>query len=107
MSGPTPTPDRGLRLVLLATGDAPRSVRARGRLVEALERADLEGVEREEVDLTLDPAPAVRYRVFATPALLWVRDDGDDPVAAVLYGDLGDEEALLRFLSDGRPAPVP
>lgn len=88
---------RESRLVLLVTGAAPRSQRARGNLERALEAVGHADAHVEELDLLVHPDVALSYRVFATPALLWA--EGDE-ARAVLYGDLSDRGALMGFLED-------
>jgi circadian clock protein KaiB len=84
-------------LTLLVTGNAPRSRRARTNLTRALKVLDQEAIKPLEVDLLSQPEQSVSYSVFATPALLMMRDDGE---VAVLYGDLSNERKLLDFLGD-------
>lgn len=84
-------------LALLVAGDAPRSNRARSHLQQAMHDAGLPSSVVHEIDVLREPLVAIRFRVFATPALVSVRDD---QAAAVLYGDLSDPEAVRRFLSD-------
>jgi circadian clock protein KaiB len=84
------------RLLLLVTGTAPRSQRARSHLRRVLEAHGLDGAPIEEVDVLRQPRVALEYHVFATPALICVRGDGP---ADVMYGDLSDEEALATFLA--------
>lgn len=84
-------------LALLVTGDAPRSNRARSHLQQALQDAGLPSSAVHEIDVLREPLVAIRFRVFATPALVSVRDD---QATAVLYGDLSDPEAVQRFLRD-------
>ena len=84
-------------LALLVTGDAPRSNRARSHLQDAMRDTGLPHTIVHEIDVLRDPLVAIRFRVFATPALVAVRDDR---AAAVLYGDLSDPEAVRRFLLD-------
>lgn len=85
------------RLVLLVTADAPRSRRARSNLRAALSDAGLMHLPVAEVDLIADPSQAVAFRVFASPALVWA--EGAE-TAGMLYGDLSDRAALVRFLAD-------
>lgn len=92
-----------LRLLLLVTGDAPRSQRARSNLRRALAAAELDAQAVEEIDLLERPDAALALRVFATPALLWVRGDEAD---TALYGDLSDRAALMAFLA-GTVGPPP
>ncbi|MEX2503154.1 MAG: hypothetical protein WD336_12320 [Trueperaceae bacterium] len=104
MTDPTPPTDADrpatFRLVLLVTGDAPRSLRARSNLKQALKTmGDGAASHLDEIDLIREPATAIHYRVFATPALLWADDDA---AVSVLYGDLSDDAALQRFLEEGR-----
>ena len=90
-------------LALLVTGDAPRSNRARSHLQDAMRDAGLPHTIVHEIDVLRDPLVAIRFRVFATPALVAVRDDR---ATAVLYGDLSDPEAVRRFLLGVAPADV-
>jgi len=90
-------------LALLVAGDAPRSNRARSHLQEAMRDAGLPHTIVDEIDVLREPLVAIRFRVFATPALVAVRDDR---AAAVLYGDLSDPGAVRRFLLDVVPARV-
>ncbi|WP_462330849.1 circadian clock KaiB family protein [Thiohalocapsa halophila] len=83
-------------LILLVTGDAPRSRRARQNLARALEQLDLGDIATREVDLVADPAQTLAYGIFATPALLRPGPNGQ---ADVLYGDLSEREMLERFLA--------
>lgn len=82
------------RLLLLVTGDAPRSRRARANLSAALNEHG-SALAPAEVDLLEEPERTIEYGVFATPALLWLRGDGRD---SVIYGDLSDPSALHSFL---------
>jgi len=84
------------QLLLFATGDAPRSQRARANLANALERVGLQGLEPEEVDLLQQSELAFQYGVFATPALALVTPKGRQQL---LYGDLADEDRLFGFLA--------
>ncbi len=96
-SGDAPPEVAPLRehLTLLMAGDAPSSARARARLKAVLKTMGLSEVIVEEVDVLRTPAVALKYRVFATPALVCVRDDVG---GEVLYGDLSDPEPLRQFL---------
>ncbi|WP_462322729.1 circadian clock KaiB family protein [Halochromatium sp.] len=84
------------RLRLFVTGDAPRSLRARANLAEALEQSGLDPNTVQEIDLTADPAQSLVFGIFATPALLRTNENGD---AEILYGDLSERRALERFLA--------
>lgn len=84
-------------LTLLVTGNAPRSRRARANLTRALKALDQESIKPLEIDLLAQPEQSVSYSVFATPALLMMRDNGE---VSVLYGDLSNERKLLAFLGD-------
>ncbi len=84
-------------LALLVTGDAPRSNRARSHLEKAIQDVGLPSSIVREIDVLREPLVAIRFRVFATPALVCVRDD---QATAVLYGDLSDPEVVRRFLRD-------
>jgi len=88
-------------LALLVTGDAPRSNRARAHLQQAMQEAGLPTSGVQEIDVLRDPLVAIRLRVFATPALVSLRDD---QATAVLYGDLSDPDAVRSFLRDVAPA---
>lgn len=89
-------PDAPARLVLLVTGDAPRSQRARVNLAAMLRASGRSDVRVDEVDLLEHPRTAATYGVFATPALLWATPHAAEQV---LYGDLSDATALRRFLT--------
>lgn len=82
------------RLILFVTDDAPRTRRARSNLSAALAQTGLEGWPRE-IDLLQEPAQAIAFGVFATPALLLTDETRD---RAVLYGDMSDEHTLTQFL---------
>lgn len=85
------------RLILLVTGRAPRSQRARSNLAEALSTMGLERLQPMEIDLLEKPSETITYSVFATPALLRTNEDGD---VSVIYGDLSEPEVLRGFLAD-------
>ena len=85
------------RLMLFVTGNAPRSVRARKNLADALDSLDLDTVKPMEIDLLSQPEQTVAYSVFATPALLKTEARGK---MSVLYGDLSDEGKLQDFLQN-------
>lgn len=85
-----------VRLILFVTGSAPRSRRARDNLARALEGLGTTARARE-IDLVEEPGQALRFGIFATPALVHL---GDDDSANVLYGDLSEEQRLRRFLAD-------
>ncbi|MGM0983017.1 MAG: circadian clock KaiB family protein [Pseudomonadota bacterium] len=83
-------------LVLLVTGDAPRSRRARHNLTAALDASGLGDAPVHEIDLLQEPQQALCYGIFATPALMLIDASGN---RRVLYGDLSDEHRLKDFLS--------
>lgn len=93
-------PAAGKDLLLLVSGRAPRSQRARANLRLALADAGLEGLEVREVDVLMLPSVAVELRVFSTPALVCVHADGAD---GVLYGDLSKRDVVVRFLVQSCP----
>jgi circadian clock protein KaiB len=84
------------RLILFVTGDAPRTSRARANLSSALAQTGLDGWPLE-IDLLKEPAQAIAFGMFATPALLLIDETRG---RAVLYGDLSDERALRQFLDE-------
>jgi len=86
----------GTQLILLITGDAPRSRRARENLAAALRDLKITDTKPTEVDLIKQPAQTLVYGVFATPALLRTGTTGK---AEALYGDLSERKALERFLA--------
>lgn len=94
---PADAPAERGSLALLVTGDAPRSNRARSHLQNVMQEVGLASSIVHEIDVLREPLVAIRFRVFATPALVSVRDD---QAASVLYGDLSDAEAVRRFLLD-------
>lgn len=96
---PTPDYETTRALILFTTGDAPRSRRARTHLTAALNALGSRDLQVEEIDVIARPSEAVRYRVFATPALMWHVAGSAE---SVLYGDLSDREALLAFLTQER-----
>lgn len=83
--------------ILFVTGDSPRSMRARTNLNAALERMGDAKFTVRRIDLLEQPERISEYGIFATPALVHVREDGD---SAVLYGDLSNEPELQRFLAN-------
>ncbi|CAM3400881.1 circadian clock KaiB family protein [Halomonas lysinitropha] len=83
-------------LILLVTGDAPRSRRAHRNLMAALDASGLDDTSVHEIDLLQEPQQAIRYGIFATPALMHIDASGN---RQVLYGDLSDELRLKDFLS--------
>ncbi len=85
-------------LRLFVTGDAPRSRRARTNLTETLNENGLDPAAVQEIDLTAAPEQTLVFGIFATPALLRTSDAGD---AEILYGDLSERRALVRFLALG------
>ena len=99
MSDPTTTSQAvdHCGLILFVAGDAPRSRRARANLAAALDAAGRERQPRE-IDVLADPGAALRFGMFATPAL--VRPDPAGGAPAVLYGDLSDRARLERFLAE-------
>ena len=88
-------------LILFVTGDSPRSQRARANLANAVEENASNPITVRHVDLLKETEGIIEYGIFATPALVHVRDGGEP---AVLYGDLSNEPELQRFLAnmDGR-----
>lgn len=82
-------------LILFVAGDAPRSRRARSNLEVALQAAGLDGHWPREIDVLSAPGEAIRFGMFATPALLRTDSFGQE---SVLYGDLSDDAALRRYL---------
>ncbi|RFF27783.1 MULTISPECIES: circadian clock KaiB family protein [unclassified Wenzhouxiangella] len=82
-------------LTLFVTGDAPRSRRARRHLNAALKKLGQDSIKPLEIDLLEHPEQSINHSVFATPALLRARNDGE---ISVIYGDLSDESKLLDFL---------
>ncbi|MGY6554403.1 MAG: circadian clock KaiB family protein [Wenzhouxiangella sp.] len=88
-------------LTLFVTGSAPRSQRARINLSAMLARIGRSDIQAYEIDLLKQPDQGLTYSVFATPSLLMTSDTGE---VSVLYGDLSDEDRLLRFLCDLVPA---
>lgn len=89
-------PTQPFHLVLLVTGDSPRSTRAQANLQQALRTIDTGAIRLTTIDLLTQPRTALDYGVFASPALLW---DHEGRSSAVLYGDLSDEAALRLFLT--------
>jgi len=88
-------------LTLFVTGDAPRSRRARANLETALTTAGQSGAAVTEVDLLVEPQPALDHGIFATPALMLSTPGGE---TSVMYGDLSDAGRLRRFLgADAEP----
>lgn len=83
------------QLTLFVTGDAPRSRRARANLETALSMAGQSGMTVREIDLLVEPQPALEHGIFATPALMLSTPGGD---TSVMYGDLSDAGRLKRFL---------
>lgn len=81
-------------MILFVAGDAPNSARALGNLRGALEQRNLDQTVVRVVDTLRDPASALEYRIFATPALMPL-----DGAGTTVYGDLSDAEALARFLA--------
>lgn len=84
-------------VILFVTGDSPRSIRARSNLASALQRIGDAKISVHHIDLLEQPERISEYGIFATPALIHARESGE---AAVLYGDLSNELALQRFLSN-------
>lgn len=84
-------------LILFVTGDSPRSLRARANLAKALEEVASTRMTVRHVDLLADTEGISEYGIFATPALIYVRENGEP---AVLYGDLSNEPELQRFLAN-------
>lgn len=96
------------QLILFVAGDSPRSRRARSNLAQALQQAGLAHLRPREIDLLVEPEHAVTYAMLATPALLRAAAGGG--VQAVIYGDLSNNDTLMRFLSDctgeGQASPL-
>ena len=95
-------PTQPPHLVLFLTGNSPRSTRAGANLQEALRTIDSSAIRLTEIDLLSHPKTALDYGIFASPALLW---EAEGRASAVLYGDLSDVAALLRFLAAPPSAP--
>ena len=89
--------DRAADVTLFITGDSPRSLRARSNLATALERIADVDISVRYIDLLQEPDRISEYGIFATPALIRQRADGEP---AVLYGDLSNGGKLQRFLAD-------
>lgn len=83
-------------LVLFVTGDAPRSRRASHKLTETLDVCRLDIPAPRKINLLQEPQEAIRFEIFATPALMHIDESGR---RRVLYGDLSDEHRLKEFLS--------
>lgn len=83
-------------LILFVTGEAPRSRRAHHNLTAALDASGLDIDPAREIDLLCEPQQAIRFGIFATPALMHIDAAGNH---RVLYGDLSDEHRLRDFLS--------
>ncbi len=86
----------GTDLILFVTGDSPRSLRARANLAKAVEQTASDRITVRHVDLLEDTEGIIEYGIFATPALIHLRENGEP---AVLYGDLSSEPELQRFLA--------
>lgn len=84
-------------LILFVTGNSPRSQRARANLSKALETITHGRLSVRHMDLLEDTDGITEYGLFATPALIHIRDNGEP---AVLYGDLSSEPELQRFLAN-------
>lgn len=84
-------------LILFVTGDSPRSLRARANLAKAVEQLASDCITIRHVDLLEDTEGITEYGIFATPALIHLRENGQP---AVLYGDLSNEPELQRFLAN-------
>ncbi len=82
-------------LILFVTGDSPRSLRARANLSKALGEIASDRINLRHIDLLEDTEGVSEYGIFATPALIHVRENGEP---AVLYGDLSNQPELRRFL---------
>ncbi|WP_290796876.1 circadian clock KaiB family protein [Halomonas sp.] len=83
-------------LILFVTGEAPRSRRAHHSLSAALDDSSLDIAPAREIDLLREPQQAIRFGIFATPALMRIDASGN---RRVLYGDLSDERRLKDFLA--------
>ncbi len=90
-------------LILAVTGDAPRSYRARVNLQRLLDKLGSD-LHPREIDLIASPEQSLDYGLFASPALVRVRDG---QTQSVLYGDLSDEVRLRHFLGDLASASSP
>lgn len=84
-------------LILFVTGDSPRSLRARANLANAVEQIASDRITVRHIDLLEDTEGITEYGIFATPALIHVRESG---APAVLYGDLSNKSELQRFLAN-------
>ncbi|MDZ7829663.1 MAG: hypothetical protein U5K33_09330 [Halofilum sp. (in: g-proteobacteria)] len=83
-------------MILFVTGTAPRSQQAWANLATALKVRKSGAGEPVEIDLLTNPAQALSYSVFATPALMRIDESGR---ANVPYGDLSETDKLQRFLA--------
>lgn len=90
------------RLILLVTGDAPRSERARTNLGRALTALGLCRDRFRVVDLIQHPEETFRFGVYATPALVGISGSGH---RSVIYGDLSEESSLEDFLRSNGVKP--
>ncbi len=84
-------------LILFVTGDSPRSLRARANLATALEEIASARITVRQIDLLAETEGISEYGIFATPALIQHRENGE---RAVLYGDLSSKPELQRFLAN-------
>ncbi|MEX1081079.1 MAG: hypothetical protein WEC99_03575 [Halofilum sp. (in: g-proteobacteria)] len=96
MNAEQTTPRAAEELILAVTGDAPRSHRARENLQRLLGKLGSD-LHPREIDLTAAPEQSLAFGLFASPALVRVRDG---QTQSVLYGDLSDEVRLRHFLGD-------
>lgn len=79
--------DGDVRLILLVSGDSPRSERARSNLNRALAGLDTGRMATEEVDVLAHPMAVVAYGLIAVPALVVELPSGD---RRLFYGELED-----------------
>lgn len=81
------------RFVLFVAATAPSALRAMHNLEQCMNDNGLAPQELEIIDVLREPARALEWRVFATPALIRraVPDEW-------LYGDLAEADVLARFL---------
>lgn len=96
-SGTDPDTGANTDLILFVTGDSPRSLRARANLAKSVKEIAHGRLSVRHIDLLQDMEGVSEYGIFATPALIHVRDNGEP---AVLYGDLSNEPELQRFLAN-------
>lgn len=82
------------RFLLFVAATAPSALRAMHNLEQCMNDNGIAPHELEIIDVFREPARALEWRVFATPALIRraVPDEW-------LYGDLAEAGVLARFLS--------